>query len=76
MLDRIDKSIIRILLKYKGTFLTTYQIAKKVGVEPATIKTDLDNLTIDFVYMTQEGKKRTSENLQVSIVEVTGTVKA
>ena len=44
MLDRIDKEIIRFLLKYTGKFLTTNQIAKKVGISPLTAKRHLEKL--------------------------------
>lgn len=44
MLDRIDKDIIRFLLKYKGKFLTTNQIAIKVKISPLTAKRHLEKL--------------------------------
>ncbi len=43
-MDMIDKAIIRILLKYKDQYLTTYQIAQKVGIAPLTAKRHLGNL--------------------------------
>ena len=44
MLDRIDKAIINLLLKYLNKHLTTHQIAKKVGISPRTAKKHLGKL--------------------------------
>ncbi len=44
MLDRIDKAIVRILLKYIGKYLTTYQLATKVKIAPLTAKRHLEKL--------------------------------
>jgi len=44
MLDRIDKAIIRLLLKYKQKYLSTNEIAKKVQISPLTAKRHLTKL--------------------------------
>ncbi len=46
MLDRIDKAIIRVLLKYKNKFLTTNQIATKVNIASLTAKRHLKKIQI------------------------------
>ncbi len=59
MLDRIDKGIIGLLLKYKGRFLTTNQIATKVKIAPLTAKRHLDKLEKEgYVDVKQSGKTR------------------
>ena len=55
-------------------FLPLNYIAEKIGMDSTQLKADLENLSVDFIYLTQEGKKRSAENIQVSVVEVTGTV--
>lgn len=44
MLDRIDRAILRLFLKYRENGLTTNQIANKVQVAPRTAKKHLDKL--------------------------------
>lgn len=44
MLDRIDKEILRLLLKYKGKYLSTNQIAQKVKIASLTAKRHLEKL--------------------------------
>jgi len=44
MLDRIDKEILRLLLKYKGKYLSTNQIAQKVKIASLTAKRHLKKL--------------------------------
>ena len=44
MLDRIDRAIMRLLLKHKMKFLSTNEIAIKIGVAPLTAKRDLEKL--------------------------------
>lgn len=62
MLDRIDKAIIRLLLNYKDNYLTTYQIAKKIGIAPLTAKRHLVNLKKEgYVDMTTGGRWREYE---------------
>ena len=58
MLDRIDRAIIRLLLKYKGQTLTINQIAKKVEVSPRTAKKHTDKLEEEGYVFIKEGKAR------------------
>ena len=44
MLDRIDRAILRLLLRHKGIFLTTNSIATKTEIAPLTAKRHLDKL--------------------------------
>lgn len=55
-------------------FLPLNHIAEKIGMDPDQLKATLGNITVDFIYLTQEGKRRTAENVRISVVEVTGTV--
>lgn len=62
MLDRIDKEIIRLLLKYKGKSLTTNQIAIKVKIAPLTARRHLDKLERKgYVQFKPAGKLREYE---------------
>jgi hypothetical protein len=54
-------------------FLPLVYVAKKIKIDPNQLKSNLENLSVDFVYLSQEGKKRTADNLKVSVVEVTET---
>jgi len=47
MLDRIDKDIIRLLIKYQKKYLTTNQIAIKTKISPLTAKRHLEKLEND-----------------------------
>ncbi len=59
MLDKIDKSIIRLLLKYKHKTLSINQIAKKIGCASLTAKRHLEKLEESgYVYHKEEGKVR------------------
>jgi DNA-binding transcriptional regulator YhcF (GntR family) len=44
MLDRIDKAIIKLLLKYKEKYLSTNEIALKVKISPLTAKRHLQKI--------------------------------
>lgn len=60
MLDKVDKSIIKLLLKYKETKLTINKIAKKVEVSPITAKKHIMKLEKKgYVIMEEGGKPRT-----------------
>lgn len=62
MLDRIDKAIINLLLKYKDNYITTNQIAKKVGISTLTAKRHLEKLLGEgYVEDKLEGKMRKYE---------------
>lgn len=51
MLDKIDKDIIKVLLKYQSTVLTTNQIAKKIERAQLTTKRHLQKLEQEgYVY--------------------------
>lgn len=59
MLDKIDKAIIRLLLKYKENGLVINQIAKKTTHSPRTIKKHIEKLENEgYVYLIEEGKVR------------------
>lgn len=59
MLDRIDKEIVRLLIKYKDTFITTNQIAIKTEISPLTAKRHLEKLLAKkYVIMSKTGVKR------------------
>ncbi len=59
MLDRIDKAIIRILLKYKDMDLSTNQIASKTKIAPLTAKRHLEKLEKEgYVSFCTSGKHR------------------
>ncbi len=59
MLDKIDKSILRLLLKYKGRALTTNQIAIKTEVSNLTAKRHLEKLEKEgYVGFRTKGKSR------------------
>ncbi len=59
MLDNIDKEILRLLIKYEHKALTIYQIAKKIGRAPLTIKRHVLELEEEgYVYMKEDGKVR------------------
>ncbi len=59
MLDKIDKSILRLLLKYKNQTLSINQIAKKTSYAQLTIKRHVEKLEEEgYVYLKKEGKVR------------------
>ncbi len=59
MLDKIDKAILRLLIKYKHQTLTINQIAKKISNAPLTVKRRLKNLEEKgYVYLKEKGKVR------------------
>ncbi len=59
MLDKIDKSILRLLIKYKHQTLTINQIAKKINCASLTVKRHLKNLEeLGYVYLKEKGKAR------------------
>jgi Mn-dependent DtxR family transcriptional regulator len=60
MLDRIDKAIIGLLLKYKDSYLSTKQIADKVKISPRTAKKHLEKLESKG-YVSSEKKGKTRE---------------
>ncbi len=59
MLDKIDKAILKLLIKYKHKTLNINQIAKKVEIAPLTSKRHLEKLErMGYVYHKEEGKVR------------------
>ena len=59
MLDKIDKAILNLLIKYKHQTLTINQIAKKINNAPLTAKRHLENLErLGYVYHKEKGKVR------------------
>ena len=59
MLDKIDKAIIRLLIKYKHKTLSINQIAKKIGNASLTVKRRIKKLEeLGYVYTKEEGKVR------------------
>ncbi len=48
MLDKIDKAILRLLVKYKDQTLTVNQIAKKVVISPRTEKKHIVKIEEDM----------------------------
>ncbi len=59
MLDKIDKAILRLLIKYKHKTLTINQIAKKINNAHLTVKRHLEDLEkIGYVYHKEKGKVR------------------
>ena len=59
MLDKIDKAILRLLLKYKHKTLSINQIAKKIYCASLTAKRHLEKLEKSgYVYHKEEGKVR------------------
>jgi len=59
MLDRIDKDILKVLLKYKRKYLTTRQIAQKAKVSSLTAKRHLEKLEKrGYVLFESKGKIR------------------
>ena len=59
MLDKIDKLILKLLVKYKHKTLNINQIAKKVEIAPLTSKRHLEKLErMGYVYHKEEGKVR------------------
>ncbi len=59
MLDRIDKAIISVLLKYKGKYLTINQLASKAKIAPLTARRHLLKLKeAGYVNDKFEGKER------------------
>lgn len=60
MLDRIDKAILKLLLNYPDTFLSTNEIAKKCRIASLTAKRHLEKLERDG-YLDTQVKGRTRE---------------
>lgn len=59
MLDKIDKAILRLLIKYKNQTLSINQIAKKTSNANLTTKRHLEELEkLGYVYHKEEGKVR------------------
>ena len=59
MLDKIDKAILRLLIKYKHKTLSINQIAKKIGCASLTAKRHIKNLEeLGYVYTKEKGKVR------------------
>ncbi len=59
MLDKIDKAILRLLIKYKHQTLTINQIAKKINYAPLTVKRRLGKLEREgYIYLKEKGKVR------------------
>lgn len=59
MLDRIDKAIIRVLIRNKDRFLTTNDIAKKVKISNLTARRHLGKLEFKgYVHSETSGKVR------------------
>ncbi len=59
MLDKIDKAILRLLIKYKNQTLSINQIAKKINNAPLTVKRHIKKLEgLGYVYLKIEGKVR------------------
>ena len=59
MLDKIDRSILRLLIKYKHQTLSINQIAKKTEYASLTIKRHLEKLEeLGYVYFKEKGKVR------------------
>ena len=59
MLDKIDKAIIKLLLKYKHRTLSINQISKKIDHASLTTKRHLQKLEqLGYVYHKEEGKVR------------------
>ena len=59
MLDKIDKAILRLLIKYKTQTLSINQIAKKTSNANLTTKRHLQKLEkLGYVYHKEAGKVR------------------
>lgn len=59
ILDRIDKAILNLLIKYKHKTLSINQIAKKIKIAPLTSKRHLEKLEkMGYVYHKEQGKVR------------------
>lgn len=59
MIDRIDKTILKLLIKYKHQTLSINQIAKKTDYASLTIKRHLEKLEEEgYVYLKEKGKVR------------------
>jgi len=43
-MDMIDRAIIKVLIKFKDQYLSTFQIATKAGIAPLTAKRHLEKL--------------------------------
>ena len=66
MLDKIDKEILRLLLKYKEQTLTTNQISKKLSIAPRTAKKHLEKLEKEgYVFWKETGKRRDYETKEI-----------
>ena len=61
MLDKIDKAILRLLVKYKDQTLTVNQIAKKVVISPRTAKKHIVKLEEEGYVFMKIGKIREVE---------------
>ena len=59
MLDKIDKAILKLLLKYKHRTLSINQIAKKIDCASLTAKRHIEKLEeLGYVYFKEKGKVR------------------
>ncbi len=59
MLDKIDKSILRLMLNYKEQKLSINEIAKKVDIAQITARKHLERLEKEgYLIMVEEGKSR------------------
>ncbi len=59
MLDKIDKAILKLLIKYKHKTLSINQIAKKIDCASLTAKRHIKKLEeLGYVYLKEKGKVR------------------
>jgi len=59
MLDRYDKAILNLLLKYRDSELSTYFIATKINASARTVSKHLDKLlNLGYVLYNRVGKPR------------------
>ena len=59
MLDKIDKAILKLLIKYKNQTLSINQIAKKISSSSLTVKRHIEELEKSgYVYIKEDGKVR------------------
>ncbi len=59
MLDKIDKAILKLLIKYKNQTLSINQIAKKISSSSLTVKRHIKELEKSgYVYLKEDGKVR------------------
>ncbi len=59
MLDRTDKAILKLMLKFKEQKLSINEIAKKVDIAQITARKHLERLEEEgYIVMFEEGKSR------------------